>query len=58
MYLTYADIQEKFGVSSKTVRRWVKAGQLRSLKLGYRTTRFRLADVEAFERKLLTMGHL
>ena len=56
MYLTYADLQKMFSVSRGTVKRWVSRRELRSIRLGKRMTRFRLRDVEEFERKLLTRG--
>tara|TARA_R100000700_G_C3133871_1_gene118015 strand:+ start:664 stop:840 length:177 start_codon:yes stop_codon:yes gene_type:complete len=56
MYYTYEDIMQKFNVSRDTVKRWVKAGKLRSVKLGARMTRFRPADVEDFEKRILIGG--
>jgi excisionase family DNA binding protein len=52
--LTYGETAEKLGVSVDTVRRLVKAHKLRAMRYGYRTVRFRPADVEAFMRSRQT----
>ena len=44
--LSRKDLQEIFGVDVSTLRRWEDWGVLRPLKLGHRTIRYRLCDVE------------
>jgi excisionase family DNA binding protein len=46
-YLSRQDVAEVFGVSDKTVQRWVSRGLLKGSHLGNRTVRYRPADVEA-----------
>lgn len=40
------DIAKKYGVSLRTVDRWVNQRLIPHIDLGYRTKRFRWADVE------------
>ena len=47
--LTTKEVAERLKVSPKTVRRWVDAGKLKVRRMGYRTLRFRLADIVKFE---------
>ena len=50
-YLTIMDIVRETGVNDKTVRRWIKSGELRAMRdlIGrYRITR---VDFEDFRRK-------
>ena len=44
--LTYEDVQQRFGVSRRTVNRMVSDKRLRCVWLGWRTVRFSPADVE------------
>ncbi len=52
MYLTYDDLAERFKVTKRYLRKLVKENKIRSVRLG-RSRRFRLVDVEDFEKKLL-----
>ena len=47
--LTTKEVAERLKVSPKTVRRFVDAGKLKVRRMGYRTLRFRLADIVKFE---------
>lgn len=38
-------------VSTETVKRWTRRGDLVGIHLGYRTLRYRLADVEALMKR-------
>jgi len=49
LVLTTKEVAERLKVSPKTVRRWVDAGKLKVRRMGYRTLRFRLADIVKFE---------
>lgn len=46
MMLTAKQVAERMGVTEKTVRKWHADGKLKGVRLGYRTLRFRLAEVE------------
>ncbi len=47
-YLNVSQIAANFGVSKATVWRWTKDGTLPApVKLGFNTTRWRAADLEA-----------
>jgi predicted DNA-binding transcriptional regulator AlpA len=49
-YLSDKDLAERFGVTRTTVWRWTAEGLLpEPVKIGPNTTRWRLADVQAFE---------
>jgi excisionase family DNA binding protein len=46
--LTYEEVRDRYGLrSTRTVRRWVEAGELPAVHLTTRTVRFREEDVEA-----------
>jgi len=49
MFLTVIDLSRRYAVHRTTVRRWLRSGQLASIRLpgGYRVPR---EAVEAFER--------
>ena len=49
MMLTTKQVAHRLGVTTRTIYEWVKAGRLKARKLGYRTLRFRLADIVKFE---------
>jgi len=50
-YLSDRQLSERFGVHRVTVWRWVSAGQFpQPVRLSEGCTRWRLADVEAWER--------
>lgn len=49
--LTMQDVADRFQVDKRTVRRFVSSGRLRPIRLGHRTVRFTLAEVERFEKK-------
>ena len=49
-YLTVKQIATRYSVSVPTVWRWSRGGQFpRAIKLGPNCTRWRLADLEAWE---------
>lgn len=52
MYLTYDDLAVRFKVTTRYLRKLVKENKIKSVRLG-RSRRFRLVDVEAFEKKAL-----
>ena len=43
--LSTAQVAAKYGVSRKTVRRWVLSGRLREIELSAHTRRFRESDL-------------
>lgn len=49
-WLTVADVAGTLSVSDKTVRRWIKNGQLAALDLGGRKSGYRIrqSDLDAF----------
>jgi len=49
MMLTTKQVAERLGVTTRTIYEWVKLGRIKARKLGYRTLRFRLADIVKFE---------
>lgn len=50
LYLSDIQLAARFGISRNSIWRLVKTGQLpEPIKLFKSTTRFRLADIEAFE---------
>lgn len=46
MMLTAKQVAERLGVTEKTVRKWYTDGKLKGVRLGYRTLRFKTAEVE------------
>lgn len=52
MFMSDRQVAERYGVSAPTVWRWVKdqAGFPQPVKLSPGCTRWRLADLEAFEK--------
>jgi excisionase family DNA binding protein len=42
------EVAELLGVTTRTVRHLAETGDLRKVKLGTRSTRYRLADIERF----------
>ncbi len=44
-------VARRWGVSTETVKRRERAGELAALKFNARLTRYRLAEVERFERE-------
>ncbi len=53
MLLTMKDVAERFQVSVKTIKRWVKDGKLRTVRLSPRVVRFRMAEITKLEERLL-----
>ncbi len=50
--LTLEDLALRYGVSERTVQRWVKDRLLpEPLRIGRRYLRWRMSDIEAFERR-------
>lgn len=53
LYYTDREVAIRFGVVRQTIWRWVSEGVLPSpVKVGPRASRWRLADIEAFEASL------
>lgn len=53
VYLTVKQVAERFGVSTDTIWRWKRNGRFpKAVKLSSGSTRWRLADIEAFEASL------
>jgi excisionase family DNA binding protein len=50
--LTYKDVARILRISERTTRRLVARRKLRVVKLGHRTMRFRMSDLEACQEKL------
>ena len=48
---TYKEIAEMFGVCTKTVMNWVRAGKLKVTKLSQRTIRITEEELENFKQK-------
>lgn len=46
--LSYADLEARWGVSRRQLRRWVAEGRLKCRRLSHRTVRFDEADVQRF----------
>jgi excisionase family DNA binding protein len=51
LWLTRAQVAQRWGVSESTVARMVGAGELQEVSWGYRTRRISLAEVAAWERR-------
>lgn len=49
--LTYKEAAARLGVTHWAVKKWVRQGRLRCLRMGYRTRRIREIDLEAFMEK-------
>lgn len=50
VFLNVNQVAERLGVSTDSIWRWKRQGEFpMAVKLGGRTTRWRLADVEAWE---------
>lgn len=53
-YLSDQDLADRFGICRTSVWRWLERGMLpQPVRLGPNTTRWRLADIEAFEAQRL-----
>jgi excisionase family DNA binding protein len=50
--LSIPQVAERYGVSAKTVRRWIASGDLPARRVGPRLVRINAADVADFGRKL------
>jgi len=44
--LTTEEVAKMFGVHERTVRVWVKSGILKDIKIGHRTCRYDISDVQ------------
>lgn len=52
-YLSVIQVAARLGVSTDSIWRWKREGSFpKAVKLGSRTTRWRLSDIEAWERSL------
>ena len=49
-------VAHRWGVSTETVKRRERAGELAALKFNARLTRYRLSEVERFEREALNLA--
>ena len=47
--LNVNQVAERFEVTPETIRRWVRAGKIKARRIGYKSLRFRLADIVKFE---------
>ena len=45
----YKDVASRYGVSERTIKRWVRDRKLKCLRLGSNTVRFRELDLAQFE---------
>lgn len=53
LYLSVDQVAHRFGVSKDSIWRWKRKGRFPApVKLGGTTTRWRLADIEAWEGQL------
>ncbi len=53
LYLSVDQVAQRFGVSKDSIWRWKRKGDFPApVKLGGTTTRWRLADIEAWESRL------
>lgn len=46
--LSAAEVAEKTGFHPETVRRWIRRRELAAVRVGGKTLRIRLSDLEAF----------
>lgn len=51
--LRYEDISKRWNVNVSFVRNLVYSGKLKRMKLGHRRVRFRLSDIEEYEKKAM-----
>lgn len=52
-YLTVAEVAQRFSVSTDTIWRWKRNGDFpKAVRVGPGTTRWRVEDLEAYERSL------
>lgn len=51
-YISIHQLAGKFGVSDRTVRRWVRAGQIPFYRLSARLFRFKVPEVDAAVERL------
>jgi len=51
MLMTKQDVADRFQVSLSTIKRWVKAGKLKTVRLSPTIVRFRLAEVIKLEER-------
>jgi excisionase family DNA binding protein len=49
-FLTVVDVAERYGVSPRTVLRWITAGELVAIELPGGQKRIRQTDVDRFEQ--------
>lgn len=57
-YLTPKAVCRDLHISNSTLWNWVASGHLpKPVKIGPRATRFRLEDIERFEREALSRSH-
>lgn len=49
--LTLAEVAERLSISRRQVERYVAAGRLRTVRLGYRTVRVKVREFDAFIRQ-------
>jgi excisionase family DNA binding protein len=58
-FLTVVDVAERYGVSPRTVQRWIRAGALTAIELPGGQKRIRQVDVTTFEqgRQIGSDGH-
>ena len=54
-YLTVEESAKEFQVSEATIRRWIKAGDLRAAKIG-KSWRIKREDLDAFYEKKAQEG--
>ncbi|WP_075882056.1 helix-turn-helix transcriptional regulator [Vreelandella massiliensis] len=54
-YLNSREIVERLGIGQSTLFRWVREGRFpKPLRVGYRFSRWRIADVKRWEEEQLT----
>lgn len=51
-FFTYKELAERWKLSEKTISRKVRAGRLKPSRLSDRAVRFRLDEVERYERSI------
>ena len=56
VYLSHEEAAEAMSVSTKTIRRWIAAGNLPAYRCGKRAIRIKLEDLEATPRQI-PAGH-